>query len=185
MDWCTTIRSDITYAWTRAGVVVCIGWAAKQKQLASHEIPQARQFPAFSQGAARQPVLHKTAKIVGLTGAAICMQIRVLQFACRLECKDLVWTRADVPNIATTFPRLLHRKPKIYNKKTTIANNNVNGPPFTTKCCAAMVGHAGFQDGHLQQLREIQYQELQRELDYTWWRCCTTTVGNQKGTLLN
>ena len=69
MDWCTTIRSDITYAWTRAGVVVCIGWAAKHKPLASREIPQTWQFPALCQGAARQPVLHKTVKIVGLTSA--------------------------------------------------------------------------------------------------------------------
>ena len=75
VDRYTTIRSDITYAWTRAGVVVCIGWAAKRRPLASREIPQIWQFPVLCQGAARQLVLHKTAKIVGLTGAAICVQI--------------------------------------------------------------------------------------------------------------
>ena len=40
----------------------------------------------------------------------------------------MVWTTADVPNIATTFPMLMSRKPKIDDKKTTIANNDVNGP---------------------------------------------------------
>ena len=83
--------------------------------------------------------------------------LAVLRFACRFECKDLVWTRPDVPKVATTFPMLMCGKPKVNDKQTTIANHDVNGPPFTMKCCAATVGHAGFQDGCLQQLREIQY----------------------------
>ena len=56
----------------------------------------------------------------------------------------MVWSTVDIPNVATTFPRLMCGKPKINDKKTTIANNNVNGPPFTTKCCAATVDMMGF-----------------------------------------